>query len=365
MDIMFKNFYKNKRVLVIGNTGFKGSWLSIWLLNLGAKVYGFSKNVPTKPSMFKSTSLDKKIKTYFSNINNLQSIIKIIHKVKPNLIFHLAAQPLVPVSYKNPLETFQTNSLGFANILEAVRIINKPITTIMITSDKVYRNDERQTGYKENDILHGIDPYSASKSCSEIIFSSYVNSYFKKTKIKIASGRAGNVIGGGDWADNRIIPDIVRSKILKKKLILKNPKSTRPWQHVLEPLSGYLLLGQILNSKKHKIINGDSFNFGPPTNQNKTVMELIKKYDDKLFVKKSRRKKKIYEAKLLRLNCQKSKKILNWNPVLNFNQLVYFTSSWYKNYYSKSLSINSYKFSVDQINRYQLIAKKKKIQWTK
>ena len=223
MDIMFKNFYKNKRVLVIGNTGFKGSWLSIWLLNLGAKVYGFSKNVPTKPSMFKSTSLDKKIKTYFNDINNLQSVIKIIHKVKPNLIFHLAAQPLVPKSYKNPIETFQTNSLGFANVLEAVRIINKPITTIMITSDKVYRNDERQTGYKEDDILHGIDPYSASKSCSEIIFSSYVNSYFKKTKIKIASGRAGNVIGGGDWADNRIIPDIVRSKI-KKKINFKKSK---------------------------------------------------------------------------------------------------------------------------------------------
>tara|TARA_Y200000002_G_scaffold77002_1_gene60538 strand:- start:3613 stop:4707 length:1095 start_codon:yes stop_codon:yes gene_type:complete len=364
---MFENFYRNKRVLIIGNTGFKGTWLSIWLLHLGAKVYGFSKNIPTKPSMYKSTSLDKKIKTYFSNINNLHSVIKIINKVKPNLIFHLAAQPLVLKSYKNPIETFQTNSLGFANILEALRVLNKPITTVMITSDKVYRNDERQKGYKEDDILHGIDPYSASKSCSEIIFSSYVNSYFKKkkTKIKIASGRAGNVIGGGDWADNRIVPDIVRSKILKKKLTLKNPKSTRPWQHVLEPLSGYLLLGKILNSKKRKIIDGDSFNFGPPFNQNKTVMELIKKYDDKLLVKKSKSKRKIYEAKLLSLNCQKAKKTLNWNPVLNFNQLVDFTSSWYKNYYNKTKSISSYKFSIDQINQYQMIAKKKKIQWAK
>ncbi len=362
---MFKNFYKNKRVLIIGNTGFKGSWLSIWLLNLGAKVYGFSDNIPTKPSIYKSTLLDKKIKTYFDNINNLEGVIKIINKVKPNVIFHLAAQPLVLKSYKNPIETFLTNSLGFANILEALRVINKSITAIMITSDKVYRNDERQKGYKEDDILHGIDPYSASKSCSEIIFSSYVNSYFKKTEIKIASGRAGNVIGGGDWADNRIIPDIVRSKIKKKKLILKNPKSTRPWQHVLEPLSGYLLLGQLLNSNKYKKINGESFNFGPPSNQNKTVMELIKKYDENLLVKKNRSKKKIYEAKLLSLNCEKSKKNLNWKSVLNFNQLVDFTSSWYENYYKKLSPSNIYNFSIEQINQYQLIAKKKKIKWAK
>ena len=366
MDVIFNNFYRKKKVLVIGNTGFKGSWLSIWLMKLGADVYGLSNEIPTKPSLYKAALLQKKIKTNFSNINDLNSVIKIFKQIKPDIIFHLAAQPLVPKSYKDPINTFKTNAIGFANILEALRIYNKPITAVMITSDKVYRNDERKKGYRETDILHGIDPYSASKSCAEIIFSSYYNSYFKKSQIKLATGRAGNVIGGGDWADNRIIPDIVKSINLKKKLIIKNPQSTRPWQHVLEPLSGYLLLGHNLNLKEKKhVVKGESFNFGPPNNQNKTVKELIIKYDKNLNVKNKNNNKEIYEAKLLKLNCSKSKKILEWKSVLNFAELVDFTSSWYENYYKKNSLVSNYDFAIKQIDEYQEVAKKKKLIWAK
>lgn len=366
MDVMFNNYYKKKKVLVIGNTGFKGSWLSIWLMKLGADVYGFSKGIPTKPSLYQAALLQKKFITNFEDINDLNIVVKTFKKIKPDIIFHLAAQPLVPKSYKDPLDTFKTNSIGFANILEALRIYNKSITAVMITSDKVYRNDERKKGYKETDVLHGIDPYSASKSCAEIIFSSYYNSYFKNSKIQIASGRAGNVIGGGDWAENRIIPDIVKSINQKKKLIIKNPKSTRPWQHVLEPLSGYLLLGQYLNMKnKNYAVKGESFNFGPHHNQNKTVVELIKKYNKNLNFKNLNYKKKIYEAKLLKLNCKKSHKILNWKPVLNFSKLVDFTSSWYENFYYNKSPMNNYDFAIKQIDEYQKIAKKKKLTWVK
>ncbi len=358
---MFNNFYKKKKVLIIGNTGFKGSWLSIWLLKLGADVYGLSKNIPTKPSLFQATNLNKKYKTFYKDINYINDIYKVVNKVRPQIIFHLAAQPLVVQSYKSPFETFMTNSFGFNNVIEVIRNSSFVKTAILVTSDKVYENVEKKNGYKETDRLAGIDPYSASKSCAEIIYKSYFKSFLINTNLKSAIGRAGNVIGGGDWADNRIIPDIVRSKYKKKKLIIKNPNSTRPWQHVLEPISGYLLLGQILNSNNQKV-NGESFNFGPPSNQNKKVRELLNIFNKKIKFKKHN-DKKLYESKLLKLNCKKASKFLYWKSVLNFKTLLQFTSEWYENFYIKKK--NSFNFTVDQIKKYENIAKKKKLKWAK
>lgn len=358
---MFNNFYKKKKVLIIGNTGFKGSWLSIWLLKLGAKVYGFSKNIPTKPSLFLVTKLNKKYKTFYKDINNINEIYKVVNKIKPQIIFHLAAQPLVVESYKSPMETFTTNSFGFNNVIEVIRNSKFVKTAILVTSDKVYENVEKKTGYKETDRLAGIDPYSASKSCAEIIYKSYFKSFLVKTNHKSAIGRAGNVIGGGDWAENRIVPDIVRFKYENKKLLIKNPTSTRPWQHVLEPISGYLLLGEALNSNNKKI-NGECFNFGPPSNQNKKVIELINTFDQKLKFNKFKNNK-IYESKLLKLNCKKASRVLNWRSVLNFKELLKFTSEWYKNYYVNNK--NCYEFTVNQITQYESIAKKKNLKWTR
>ena len=254
-----------------------------------------------------------------------------------------------------------TNSFGFNNVIEVIRNSSFVKTAILVTSDKVYENVEKKNGYKETDRLAGIDPYSASKSCAEIIYKSYFKSFLINTNLKSAIGRAGNVIGGGDWADNRIIPDIVRSKYKKKKLIIKNPNSTRPWQHVLEPISGYLLLGQILNSNNQKV-NGESFNFGPPSNQNKKVRELLNIFNKKIKFKKHN-DKKLYESKLLKLNCKKASRFLYWKSVLNFKTLLQFTSEWYENFYIKKK--NSFNFTVDQIKKYENIAKKKEIEMGK
>ncbi len=232
--IFFKRF-KNKKVLVTGHTGFKGSWLTIWLKILGAKVLGISNGVLTNPSIFKITKLEKKIESRKVDIRNLKKVKKIFLSFKPDFVFHLAAQSLVQKSYKSPLETFETNSLGTLNILEALRGIKKKCTVILITSDKSYKNLELKRGYRENDILGGLDPYSASKGSAELIIQSYINSYYKKNnKILIGVARAGNVIGGGDWSVNRLVPDCVKSWSKKKTVLLRNPSSTRPWQHVLE-----------------------------------------------------------------------------------------------------------------------------------
>ena len=358
--MIFNNFYKKKKVLIIGNTGFKGSWLSIWLLKLGANVYGFSKNVPTKPSLFLAAKLNKKYKTFYKDINNINDIHNVLNKIKPQIIFHLAAQPLVVEAYKSPIETFATNTFGFNNILEATRNSKFVKTLILVTSDKVYENVEKKAGYKETDRLAGIDPYSASKSCAEIIYKSYFKSFLIKTNLKSAIGRAGNVIGGGDWAENRIVPDIVRYKYENKKLLIKNPSSTRPWQHVLEPISGYLLLGKALNLNNKKI-NGESFNFGPPSRQNKKVIELINTFNKKLTFKRNKNRK-IYESKLLKLNCKKASRVLNWTSVLSFKELLKLTSDWYENFYINKN--NSYEFTLNQIKLYEKIAKKKKLEWT-
>ena len=270
---MFGGIYRNKRVLVTGHTGFKGSWLCKWLNHLGAEVFGYSLNPSTEPNHFDLSN--PKVNSHINNIQDLNSVRDFITKSEPEIIFHLAAQPLVIESYKEPLETFTTNVIGTANILEAARYIDTVKAVIIITTDKCYKNKECIYGYRETDELGGYDPYSASKACTELVTESYKNSFFKKdnTGLLIASARAGNVLGGGDWTSNRIFKDIAIAASEKEKLILRNPESIRPWQHVLEPLSGYLLLGQLLFQNRHEF--AEPWNFGPSYNSNITVRELV------------------------------------------------------------------------------------------
>lgn len=367
---MFGNIFKKKKILITGNSGFKGSWLTAWLLKLGANVVGISKDIPTKPSMFVELKLRNKIIYYQKNVKNLEIINKIVSSERPDFLFHFAAQPIVSNSYLNPIETIQSNTLGTANILESLRLSNHDCCAIIITSDKAYENVEQVWGYKENDRLGGKDVYSASKSAAEAIIRSYFNSFFKNNKnckIKLAIGRAGNVIGGGDWADDRIVADCFRAWSKKKIVKIRSPKSTRPWQHVLEPLSGYLTLAE--NLQKNKIINGEAFNFGPDNEQHYTVQDLIKKLKESWVKSKKkqyinfRKNNTFYESKLLKLNCDKALYYLNWKPALNFNQTVKLTGDWYNNYYNKK--INMYDFTLQQIINFEKIATNKNLKWTK
>ena len=325
--------YKNKKILITGSTGFKGAWLSFWLYTLGARVVGVGLKPEKNSILFNKLNLKKKINQYFVNIVNFKKINKIVKKEKPVLIFHLAAQSIVSNSFDNPLNTFNTNILGSLNILEAFRL-NNIKGLVYITSDKCYLNLDKKKPFKENDLLGGKDNYSASKASAENIFFSYHHSYFLKTKSKYLSAvtaRAGNVIGGGDMKKDRVVPDIIKSIINKKSIYLRHPNATRPWQHVLEPLSGYLILGQKILTKSLKKNLIPSYNFGPKLNK-KRVIDITRsilrnlKNRNKIFINK----KKFNESTFLSLNISKAKKELNWQPKLNFNKTILFTSDWYK-----------------------------------
>lgn len=362
--MFFSNIYKNKKVLITGHTGFKGSWLTIWLLMLGAKVIGVSINNNSKLSHFSLLKIKKRIKNHFLDINKYNNIIKIFKKYKPDIVFHLAAQSLVFESYKKPLETIKTNSMGTANILECIKNTKSVKAAVIVTSDKAYFNNENKNGYKETDRLAGEDPYSCSKSCAEIIFSSYYKSFFLKNKF-ISSVRAGNVIGGGDWSKNRIIPDAFIALIKKKKLIIKNPNSIRPWQHVLDPISAYLLLGKEL-IKKNNHCSGQSFNVGPKNTEKVRVIDLlnkIKKKQNNFSYKIKKNNNNFNETMTLMLNSKKIKKIINWSPTLNINETIDFTLKWYQNYIKKNIEIKD--LAEEQIKNYCNIAIKKKASWTK
>ena len=335
--------YKNLNVLITGSTGFKGAWLSHWLLRLGAKVTGVGLKPENDSIIFKSLNLNSNIKQYFIDIRHFKKINHIIKKEKPDIIFHLAAQSIVSQSYEKPLETFETNVIGSVNILESVRL-NKIPNLVYITSDKCYLNLDKTGSYKESDILGGIDNYSSSKASAELIFRSFFLSYFKKDYLSVASTRAGNVIGGGDFKKDRIVPDVIKSLSKKKTIILRNPNATRPWQHVLEPLSGYLILGEKLINKKLKSNLQPSWNFGPHKKNCKNVSEivklLIKEWGNKNHKVIINKKKLFHESKFLSLNILKAKKELNWEPRLSFKETVNFTVDWYKNYYFDKKMIN-------------------------
>ncbi len=341
-DKLFKTF-KGKKIIVTGHTGFKGSWLTAWLSELGASVSGISINIPTSPSNFQANRLQGKINDYRCDVTDFKNTNKIIKSSRPDFVFHLAAQSLVKRSYESPLNTWKTNLIGTVNILESLKEINKKCCAVIITSDKCYDNVEWPWGYRENDKLGGPDPYSASKGAAEIAIHSYYKSFFsqKKSKVRIASARAGNVIGGGDWAEDRIIPDCVKSWSKSKKVKIRNPHATRPWQHVLEPLSGYLKLAVAL--KSNKLLNGESFNFGPSSENDFTVKELVKSmsqfWEKVSWVDASKNINGPYESNLLKLNCDKALKQLGWKATLDYNKTIEFTALWYKAFYEDKKSI--------------------------
>ena len=356
--LIYRKHFKNKKIIITGHTGFKGSWLTLCLSLLGAKILGISKNYPTKPCHFEDLKFGKKIKHKKLDITNLNKLKKIFKIYQPDYVFHLAAQAIVSKSYDDPIATFSSNSIGTLNVLESLRSVKK-CRAVIITSDKSYKNLEINRGYFENDLLGGNDPYSGSKGAAELIINSYAKSFFKDKKITLAIARAGNVIGGGDWSQDRIIPDCFKSWSKNRKINIRNPHSTRPWQHVLDVVRGYLVLAIKLKNIK---LNNEAFNFGPKNNQNKNVLELVKeikcnwKNAKWKINKKSRLKNK--ESNLLKLNSNKAEKYLNWSPILNFKDSVKFTTNWYKDYFEKGKKLTR-SISKNNIIRYNDILKKK------
>jgi CDP-glucose 4,6-dehydratase len=339
-------FYKGKSVLISGHNGFKGSWLSQILLLFGSKITGISLK-PKKNSLFEKLKISNEVDDNYCNIENINSLRKVFKKSKPEIVFHLAAQPLVKLSYLKPLKTHRTNYLGTANILQVISETSSVRSVVFVTTDKVYRNEEKGNPFKEDDPLGGFDPYSASKAASEILIESWRKSFFNSSKVGIASSRSGNVIGGGDYAKDRILPDLFKAKDLNITLTLRNPQSTRPWQHVLEPLSGYLKLAMKLFDSPSKY--SSSYNFGPLSKDNLKVIDLVNKASSiinyptsKILIKKSSQ----YESNLLSLSIDKSKKDLDWFPKYSSIEAVELTSIWYINQDSneiKSLTINQIK----------------------
>ena len=357
------NFFKNKKVLITGSTGFKGSWLGIWLNLLGANIYGLSLKPPTNPSLFEEAKLSKIIKNNIIDIRDTKKVHSLVEIIQPDYIFHLAAQPLVKYSYSNPIETWQTNVIGTVNILDSLRLLSKKCIGIIITSDKCYANQEWEWGYRESDQLGGNDPYSASKGSAEFAFKSYYKSFFSSisnNQIRVASARAGNVIGGGDWADNRIVPDCIRAWERSLPVEINSPDSTRPFQHVLEPLSGYISLAEKLNISNN--LSGHSFNFGPLTTSNYSVIDLVKELSKHWKNSKwELRENKIQysESKLLKLNCDKALSLIKWEPTLDFETTISMTGNWYYSFYTRP-SFNVYEKCCEQINKFTLKYKKAK-----
>jgi CDP-glucose 4,6-dehydratase len=353
-----KNFWNGKKVFITGHTGFKGSWLCLILLQLNSKIFGYSLK-PKRKSLFNDLNLKNKIKyNFYSDIRNYSNLKKKIFKIRPDIIFHLAAQPLVLDSYKDPYETFETNTLGTLNLLEIVKKLNYPGAMIIVTTDKVYKIPKNKKKYlNENDEIGVTDPYGSSKVCSEVVSLSYNNSFFKNKKFNIAVARSGNVIGGGDYSQNRIIPDFYR--YLKKKnskLVIRNPNHIRPWQFVLDPLGGYLDLAKKKYMNRIKIKDNFAWNFGPSKKEKISVISLVKslylKNDIKTKIKVKKTNKKLKETAFLLLDSNKSKKHLGWTNIYNFKNTVKKITEWYEAPSNKKEEI-----SINQVIEY--INKKK------
>ena len=326
------NSFAGKKVLITGHTGFKGSWLALLLNDLGAEVLGFALPPETTINHFDLLSLDKKIKHVEGDIRDASLLASTLNKFQPEFVFHLAAQSLVRPSYDDPTATFSTNIMGSANLLDAVRLCESVRSLVYITSDKCYENVEWIWGYRENDQLGGHDPYSASKAAAEIVFSSYVRSFFEqRPSLGAATARAGNVIGGGDWAANRIIPDCIRAIEADTPIRLRNPGATRPWQHVLEPLAGYLLLAANLYEEPKNW--GGAWNFGPSTHEVRTVQnvaEVMIGHFGKGSIEIVDSENQVHEARFLNLNCDKACHLLGWRPCWNVEKTLEETALWYK-----------------------------------
>jgi CDP-glucose 4,6-dehydratase len=355
-----KKIFGKKTCLITGHTGFKGSWLALWLDKLGADVVGLSINVPTEPSHFHAANISDRIDDNRIDVRDCNALKQLIHKIKPDFVFHLAAQALVKHSYEYPLATIETNAIGSANVLEALRTLDKAVVVVMITSDKVYDNVEWAWGYRETDRLGGKDPYSASKGMAELAIRTYVESYFSSpdASVRVGIARAGNVIGGGDWAKDRIVPDCIKAWSTNRVVDIRSPFATRPWQHVLEPLRGYLLLAANLFQSRDLL--GEAYNFGPSALQNHSVRDLIDqmgKYWDKVrWNDVSKNQDHLHEAGILKLNCDKALYDLNWQPTLKFEETVRMTLEWYKHYYEND-NQSMLDFSISQIEEFTKFVK--------
>lgn len=362
MTNLFGGIYNNKTVFVTGHTGFKGSWLTYWLKSMGAKVVGYSLQAPTEPSHIELLNLD--IVSIIGDIRDLDKLNLALATHKPDIVFHLAAQPLVRLSYDNPIETYETNVMGTLKVFEACRT-HKVKAIVNITSDKAYENREWVWGYRENDPMGGYDPYSSSKGCADLLANSYRNSYFNPKEYKkshntlLASCRAGNVIGGGDWAQDRLMTDIMLSVSKGKKVSIRNPNATRPWQHVLEPLSGYLAIGQKLLEEKVQF--GEAWNFGPSDEGSITVEEVVnnvKQHWDKIDYEITRDPHQLHEANLLKLDCSKAHIHLKWKDVWDSATTFEKTVKWYKAFYENGSTLTE-----EDLKAYIADAKNKKLVW--
>lgn len=362
---MFDNIYHNKKVLITGHTGFKGSWLALWLTQMAANITGYSLQPSTEPNHFQLLNLN--INSIIGDIRDVGKLKQAFKEQQPEIIFHLAAQAIVRRSYQDPIETFSSNVLGTANVLEAARTCDSVRAIVIVTSDKCYDNKEWPWGYRENDALGGYDPYSASKGCAEIITNCWRNSFFNLKdygnthQTLLASARAGNVIGGGDWAVDRLIPDIMRAVHQNEKVKIRNPNATRPWQHVLEPLSGYLLLGQKLLEGRKEF--AEAWNFGPSEEENVSVGEIVHQVKGiwpKIDYEIQQNPKQPHEAGLLRLDCSKARTKLKWVPAWTSKETIEKTTLWYKDFYELNTIV-----SVEHLQHYTEDAKSKHIAWAK
>jgi CDP-glucose 4,6-dehydratase len=346
MDV---NFWKSRKVFLTGHTGFKGSWLSLWLLSMGAEVCGYALDPPTEPSLYRLLELEGQLKSVRGDIRDLAALETAMREFQPEVVFHLAAQPLVRLSYQNPVETYSTNVLGTVHILDVVRRTPGVRSVVMITSDKCYENKEWHWPYREQDAMGGHDPYSSSKGCAELVIAAYRSSFFGD--VGVASARAGNVIGGGDWALDRLVPDIARAWGSGEAVAVRNPEAVRPWQHVLESLSGYLLLAERMFIGGQEFAEG--WNFGPADSDTRSVGELVsalaKEWGDGATWCTIEPEKAQHEAHLLRLDSSKAQARLGWRPRWNFNETLACTAEWYKRFYSRDEMRG---FSLEQIKMF-------------
>lgn len=363
---MFRGIFEGKNIIVTGHTGFKGSWLSVWLTRMGANVVGISLDVPTKPANFTALKLEKIVETHFFDIKDSRKCQDIFDQVEPDFIFHLAAKSLVKSAYLDPTETIATNAVGTTNVLACLKNASKPIVAVMITSDKVYENVEWNWGYRETDRIWGTDPYSASKGMAELAIHTFVKSFFDTPDcfVRVGIGRAGNVIGGGDWALDRVVPDCMSAWSKKDVPQIRKPHATRPWQHVLDPLSGYLRLAEQLSSGSCQ--QGEAFNFGPDDLDSKSVGQLIQAMakmwgnNAKYNIKPSSEHAK--EAGLLKLACDKANVDLQWKSVLNFEDATRMTVEWYKQFYEGNHD-DLYEFTNNQIDAFTELAVRTSQPW--
>ena len=359
--------YAGKKVFVTGHTGFKGSWLSVWLTRMGAQVCGYSDGIPTDPSLFEDAGIGDRIRHVVGDVCDLERLSKAVRDFRPDFLFHLAAQAIVSTSYSDPLATVRTNVMGTATVLEALRGADWPCAVVIITSDKAYDNVEWPWGYRENDALGGKDVYSGSKGAAELVFKSYFHSFFAKggSGVRLATSRAGNVIGGGDWAKDRIVADCIRAWLKNESVQIRSPRATRPWQHVLEPLSGYLTLGARLS--EGPTLNGESFNFGPRAEQNATVLELLTSLTQVWGFNDHRKSYQVVgdvpfnEAGLLKLNIDKALLALRWEPNLSYDECVSFTGGWYRDVSRDGVS--AWEMTNRQIEAYERVAAERGRVW--